>query len=496
MRVSSYRSKKQRSVFIILPADATAESLPTEVKERLGDLIFFKEFDLSTDQSLLGLDSQLALAEILAKGYYLVRNEMKLTVTAVATASNEPILLREVKSQMPRTLTMITGAGTSIAFGLPSTFDFTELIASRLREDRRMNEQTLSLYDNIYDSLKKYLVNPGIVTFEDIYQSIQDVRTISIPNFNAAFDEFRPRVKATHILKETLGCYPDADVKMLQDAYLDILLETFLNRLGCASRTDLLSIALECIRSKFTVWSFTLNYDNLINDALEGFTSGFIPGRAPRVFRPATLLSAIEECNPVHSHLHGSLKFGFPLGEPLDMFELHEYDSPEEGVQHSTGSRPSGRPIQSGQTLPPSPIITGLSKTELVFKQPFFTNFLAFFRALDLCSDVLIAGYGFPDRHVNMGIEQFRRCHPERRTYIVDKDDHDRPLTYFKRLTPDAKHAIVVDEQSQSRAVPNFPGWWRVTSISNEGCNTGPIFLWLRGFDSFCEAVVNNGFPE
>jgi hypothetical protein len=217
-----------------------------------------------------------------------------------------------------------------------------------------------------------------------------------------------------------------------------------------------------------------------------------MPGRTPRVFRPEILFSAIEECDPIHSHLHGSLKFGFPLGEPLDMLELHEYDTPTEGVQQSK-SRPSGQPAQNGETLPPSPIITGLNKTEFVFKQPFFTNFLAYFRSLNVCTDVLIAGYGFADRHVNMGIEQFRRYRPECRTYIVDRDDH--PSTYFDRL-PGAKHAILVDDPFTAREVPQFPGWWRVPGVSNGGFNTGPIFLWLRGFDTFCKAVVNDGFPE
>jgi hypothetical protein len=392
---------------------------------------------------------------------------------------------------------MITGAGASISFGLHSTVDFTDLIANRLREHSGVNEYVLGFYNEIYDSLTEYLVKPGIVTFEDIYQAIQDVRTIqSIPSDRQAYDEFRPRVGATHVLSNRFISYSDWDGFRLQNAYLDQILYTFLSSLSSVRRQEILSTALNYIRGKFLVWSFTLNYDNILGDLLHDCKSGFVPGSAPRAFRPATLFSALEERNPVHSHLHGSLKFGFPLGEPLDMFELHEYDSAEEGVQHSTGSRPSGRPIQSGETLPPSPIITGLSKTELVFRQPFFTNFLALFRALDLCSDVLIAGYGFPDRHVNMGIEQFRRCHPERRTYIVDKDDHDRPSTYFKRLTLDAKHAILVDDQSPTGEVPNFPGWWRVSGISNVGYNTGPMFLWLRGFDTFCEAVVNDGLPE
>lgn len=224
------------------------------------------------------------------------------------------------------------------------------------------------------------------------------------------------------------------------------------------------------------------------------------PGNAPRTFRPAFLFSALESPDNIHSHLHGSLKWGFPIGEAfslnLDAFDLHEFDTPEDGVQHSTGPRPSGRPVQSGETLPPSPIITGLSKPELVFKQPFFTNFLAFFRSLNLCTDVLIAGYSFPDRHVNMGIQQCRRYRPDVRTYIVDRCADGRPSSYIERLTPDTRRVILLWDPFRAAAVHGFPGWWRVTSISDGGFNTGPIFLWLNGFDAFCESVVNDGLPE
>lgn len=501
MQVKSYLSEKVDQLFAVLPADTSPESLPSDVKVSLGKLTFIKEFELSAAQPRMGIDTQIALRDIQAQGYHLAKIKLEFKVTEQDIAPNEPTPGRNAKLPGPRTLTMITGAGTSIAFGLPSTVEFTDLIATALREDHRMSRETsaLALYDSIEESLRNYLVNPGIVTFEDIYQSIQDVKTIEdIPCNPTAFDAFRPRVGATHVLNNRLSSYSDWDGLTLQRAYLNNLLDTFLEALSAIHRIDILSAALERIRKKFRVWSFTLNYDNIISDACDGFTSGFTPGDAPRVFSPAFLLSALESRDNIHSHLHGSLKWGFPIEEAsslnLDPFELHEFDRPEDGVQHSTRSRPSGRPIQSGETLPPSPIITGLSKTELVFRQPFFTNFLAFFRALNLCTDVLIAGYSFPDRHVNMGIEQFRRHRPECRTYIVDMAYH--PSTYIDRLTPDAKHTIKVYDQFSAREIPQFPGWWQVPGISNGGYNTGTIFLWLRGFDTFCEDVVNHGLPE
>ena len=498
MKVKSYVSEKDSDLFVILPADKTPQNLPPEITLRLGSLTLFNEIELSSTQPRLGINTQVALEEILAKGYYLAKLKMKFIVTQTGIVPKERIMRREMKLPESRKLTMITGAGTSISFGLPSTSGFTELIAASLHRDHRMAEEAsaLALYNAIDGSLRNYLVNPGNVTFEDIYQSIQDVRTIQgIPHDRRAFDAFRPRVGATHVLGNQFTSYSDWDGMILQNAYLDNILDTFLNALDSVRRTDLLSAALNYIVKKFLVWSFTLNYDNIVSDVLNGFTSGFVPGNAPRAFRPAILLSALESNQTIHSHLHGALKLGFPLGEPLNMFELHEFDNPGDGVRRSK-SRPSGRPIQRGETLSPSPIITGLDKTELVFKQPFFTNFLAFFRALDLCTDLLIAGYGFTDRHVNIGIEQCRQHHPNVTTYIVDQDDTDDPSSYFERLTLDARRALSPGEATEAVRVPGFPGWWQVPGCSSGEIITGPIFLWLRGFDTFCEAVVNDEFPE
>ena len=390
---------------------------------------------------------------------------------------------------------MITGAGASMSFGFPSTLKFSDLIENSLRSDSSISTNVVSLYDDIVTGLRNYLTKPGNVTFEDIYQSIQDVRAIQcMPNDLEAFDEFRPRVGATHILKGHLGSYSKKEGWMLQNAYLNNILDTFLNSLPSAAGVDQLSAAMMYLHKKFTFWSFTLNYDNLINDTLPGFVSGFIPSGAPRAFDPNLLLSALNSNNPIHCHLHGSLKWGFPKTSFNDPFELHEFNNPKDGVENAK-SRPSGRPAQRGETLPLSPIITGLDKTELVFRQPFFTAFLAFFRSLSLCNDLLISGYGFSDRHVNMGIRQCRRFRPNVRTYIVDKDNKDHPSSYFSGLTQDAWDTILPGDSDRSEELPAFPGWWRVPGISRKAFTTGPILLWLKGFDTFCKAIVNDGFP-
>lgn len=395
-----------------------------------------------------------------------------------------------------RKFVMITGAGASKSFGFPSTLDATALIEQSLRNTPGISLSVLLLFDTIKSGLENYLINPGDVSFEDIYQSIQDVRVLQcIPKDSEAFDEFRPRVGATHILNDKISSFSEQDGQALQDAYLNNILHTFSKSLSSISGNKQLSSALEYIQKKYIIWSFTLNYDNLIGDIWSKFASGFVPGRTPRDFNPSLLLSALRSERHIHSHLHGSLKWGFPTNGTDDPFELHEFDTPNDGIRNSI-SRPSGRPLQKGETIPPSPIITGLDKTELVFRQPFFTNFMAFYRALDLCSDLLIAGYGFSDRHVNLGIKNCREHHLNVRTYIINKDDADCPVSYFQKISPDAWCTILPNEESLANRIPTHPGWWKIPGTTGGRHRTGPVFLWLKGFDEFCKVVVNDGLPK
>ena len=139
-----------------------------------------------------------------------------------------------------------------------------------------------------------------------------------------------------------------------------------------------LATALKSIQENFLIWSFTLNYDNIISNIFSDFTSGFSIGNAPRFFRPDRLLSALDQGLPIHSHLHGSLKWGFPTDGSSYPSELHEFDTPADGVRNSK-SRPSGRPAQRGETLPSSPIITGLDRANWCLSAAILYEFLGIF---------------------------------------------------------------------------------------------------------------------
>ena len=81
MKVRSYLSEKDRDLFVILPADAIPESLPIDVKAKTGNLTPFKEFELSSAQPRLGIDTQVAREDIKANGYHLAKIKLEFRVT-------------------------------------------------------------------------------------------------------------------------------------------------------------------------------------------------------------------------------------------------------------------------------------------------------------------------------------------------------------------------------------------------------------------------------
>ena len=186
------------------------------------------------------------------------------------------------------------------------------------------------------------------------------------------------------------------------------------------------------------------------------------------------------------------MSWGFPSS--IDPFKLHEFDTPSEGVKNSQ-SRPSGRPAQNGENIPTSPIITGMDKTELVFRQPFYSNFLALFRSFELCSILLVTGYGFADRHVNFGIKQCRIYRPNIPIYIVDFNSNDDPCEFINSLTPDAWHTILPGECIKAKKISQNSSWWKIPGVDSNSLCTSPIYLWLQGINEFCIDLIEHGLP-
>lgn len=166
----------------------------------------------------------------------------------------------------------------------------------------------------------------------------------------------------------------------------------------------------------------SLNYDNVFEKIfvdlplIDGFSSkkgDSVESFSPKVFS-GTSKSRLF-------HLHGSILFGYNDPENLLLNKFHHlvkftnYDSAQETWQGRSGSY-----TQGGDFLSRSPIITGLSKTDRIFLQPYLTYLSEFVRALAKSPRLLIVGYGFNDLYINELLEIVPFYHKNRKIVIID----------------------------------------------------------------------------
>ena len=192
----------------------------------------------------------------------------------------------------------------------------------------------------------------------------------------------------------------------------------------------------------------------------------------------------------LNMHLHGSLRWGYP-SSPFDRFKIYEFDTADDGVKASKSVH-SRDYSQAGIGRPPRTIITGLEKPESLLRQPFYAILNAFGWAMNDCTDLVIAGYGFSDKHVNMAISQCRINRPDVRTYVINYGSQ-YPSDY---LVPNTAPYNTLLPGHDDAPVKGFPGWWKVDGASITHLKTSPFFLWLDGFDTFCQAIVSHGLPR
>ena len=109
---------------------------------------------------------------------------------------------------------------------------------------------------------------------------------------------------------------------------------------------------------------------------------------------------------PLLVHLHGSVRFGYSLGEIVPV----KYSDVQAALASIEGTR-VGQKYSAGQIVSASPIISGLSKAaKLVHNpQPFGYYYRTFIDSVLDSERLLVIGYGARDDHINVWLEQFSK---------------------------------------------------------------------------------------
>lgn len=182
--------------------------------------------------------------------------------------------------------------------------------------------------------------------------------------------------------------------------------------------------------------AFTLNYDTTLENSLPSYEDGFVaidPKYDFKRFIPQRLLNSAD--NTVN-HLHGCVNYGSEKLNKDDYNHQYAYLYNSEDYylwsnyasvrRRWIGSSRSNITAQNHEVIFPSPIITGLNKTDKIISLPFNIYKHNLSRRLMTNNALLIAGYSFGDLYLNQEIERMRMYHGDRwRVVIIDYWDID-----------------------------------------------------------------------
>lgn len=323
-------------------------------------------------------------------------------------------------------LTVVLGAGASVGLGVPSTGDLTTKLWAAL--DQIKGTQSLLPWDESPSRVLRACLDAEYTgaNFELVLHALEALHSLNTtwsPGTAPAF-----RVVEGVLAGGPRGNLRDvfADRRWI-DAATRRLFEVIHEEISRASATVTTKPAwadvapfLRQLDATFDLHVVTLNYDDIVEQALGwgGTEQGFarIAGQTVEHF-------VAYRAPPRLIHLHGSLTFGYgTVGSSGPMHEVYLHPTPQ-SARDSLAIIRSQPNSQSGRHTIVGPIITGMQKADKLQAEPYETYYRHAGNLLAMHPRLLVAGFGFGDRHISSLIGKMRRVHgADRRVVIVDFD--------------------------------------------------------------------------
>jgi len=332
-----------------------------------------------------------------------------------------------------RKLLIIAGAGGSVQFGLPSVGEVDKLLdtcaSSWYPLDTDVNS---NLYRYVRDAVDAYyaqIPKPALrkqANFEEVlYQLYSLVPHYSDPAFTHGANALLQAMKLPDVRMQGRTPAKAVDghtLRHLASVLIDAIVDDFINKSAraAAAKTqeiELLRTFFSALSEEFDIGFITLNYDNIIMQALPGLFTGF---DASGNFDPLSVVTR-EDWRFIY-HLHGSIHFAMK-GTSGDIHRI----SWEPRTTSNHVVQASGRNTQAsleGMQYPTSPIIAGYGKTVQLLRQPFITYFAQANKLAHEADSLLFLGYGFADPHLNATFSEVRK---RRRPAVVVTWGNDDP---------------------------------------------------------------------
>jgi hypothetical protein len=373
---------------------------------------------------------------------------------------------------------ILFGAGASVDYRAPSTWELTAVIEKEVMADSIMKViGGDTAFQTIKIALPGYLDDPNSVNFEHIYHCAHELlATFSLTP--GAKDEYKPILFP--LIANKSGLTRDA-LDPLCKKIVEVIIHEVSAR--CSNPAlDLRPLAnfLESIRRDYVTRIYTTNYDDFPLQAAPDLYDGFqAPSAGPRRFDINGFWH--KERRDGIFHLHGSVHMGFGHPPVVEIGDLLWFDDRAEALKHSAFAG-SSRSRMDGTSVLRTAVITGLEKLSRVQQRP-FSHFYSMMARDAMRADVIfVVGSGLADLHLNTWLSEARFRTPQPPLLYVDYwengFEHD---TYGKadKKTIQLFHPLRVHVTEDIRGT-RMDGW----IISQD--DTAAV--WDRGFTSFLNA--------
>ncbi|MGB8841142.1 MAG: hypothetical protein WCC64_08705 [Aliidongia sp.] len=325
---------------------------------------------------------------------------------ATKASQAQPVAYRPAAVVMRPRVLVILGAGSTLHAGAPSTKDIDDLIFGTSKEPIR----------SIVDRLRAQRTE-GNLSSETILAALEELDDFSV---RRSHPTAWPRIGGylTAFADWLPDFAPITDKNFLSArAHMIGQIKNFvIDRTATASPGKLKNF-FDQLRTVFDLTVVTLNYDDLVDRAGDWYDGFRVPvsANSAGTFDFAGFPQQSVQHPAVLLHLHGSVRFGFPpfSAEPPKNGEVVRFGGPRRGL--GAMLHPPGGISQA------TPIIAGDGKDRWMTRAcvPFGYYYSAFINTIQACPQVLVAGYGAGDQHVNSWLlEEYPRLHGSRRRIV------------------------------------------------------------------------------
>lgn len=410
---------------------------------------------------------------------------------------------------MKKKLLIITGAGASLEFGMPSVPKIDNLFEewakkiAPLAEDPEQN-----LYTFLKEKYKKYIAQNShndrrensIINFEKMLFLIQNLKALfGDKNHNFYKHFLSPYIELSELpdvnmygSTNQISWDEEGVLNHLHSKLVDKLLEYLREKCSNLERDHESKLGImgnfwEVLKDEFDLGFINLNYDNVILTSLPNLCTGF--SMETGTFNYSNLYSG--NWNFCY-HLHGSVHFEMRHNVEGRMHQIYWEPNLEKIFAQNSSGR-SNRITSEGINHLNSSIITGLGKTTQILKDPFSSYYSELNKKIYESDAILFIGYGFSDNHLNEAISKFRFDGKKRKVVVIDFADETQDPLRFRQddWSYNLFGTIPVNgfEMGDGKhECAQFMTYYKENFLLEKSSNSDyPLAIWYNGFIEACK---------